>query len=252
MNYHPIDTPPAYTDDLDAPLPAANGIPDDFKYDSIVSGCELSIRQHFIRKVYTLLFTQLLVTTIIGGVITMNDSIKNFALSNIWLFFCSLIGSIGFLIAAYVQSRKYPVNLILLAGFTAFEGYMIGVATCLYDTGIVVEALAITLIIFIGLTLFAFQTKYDFTSWIGVLNAVLFALIGVGFIWFFFTPSSTAELVYSSIGAIVFSGYILVDTQLVMRKFNVEEEVPAAISLYLDIINLFLNILRILAAQRDD
>lgn len=254
MSYAPINNPPVYSDNPEQSQTQTglDNIPDDFKYDTNVSGCELTIRQHFIKKVYTLLFLQLLITGAIGAFISLNQSVQNFALTNIWLFFVSIAGSIGFLIAAYVQSRRYPINLILLTGFTVFEGYIIGVATSLYDTQIVLEALTITLVVFIGLTLFAFQTKYDFTSWAGILNSVLFCLIGIGFIWFFFQPSSTAELVYSSIGAIVFSGYILVDTQLIMRKFNVEEEVPAAISLYLDIINLFLNILRILSASQSD
>lgn len=254
MSYAPINNPPVYSDNPGQSETEAgiDNIPDDFKYDTNVSGCELTIRQQFIKKVYTLLFLQLLITGAIGAFISLNQTVQNFALTNIWLFFVSIAGSIGFLIAAYVQSRKYPINLVLLTGFTIFEGYIIGVATSLYDTQIVLEALTITLVVFIGLTLFAFQSKYDFTSWIGVLNSVLFCLIGIGFIWFFFKPSSTAELVYSSIGAIVFSGYILVDTQLIMRKFNIEEEVPAAISLYLDIINLFLNILRILSASQSD
>jgi len=62
----------------------------------------------------------------------------------------------------------------------------------------------------------------------------------------FFPGNSTVELVYSGISALIFSAYILVDTQMVMRKSHVEEEIAAAISLYLDIINLFLSILRIL------
>jgi FtsH-binding integral membrane protein len=250
MSYQPLSNPPEYADNT--AVPPHDPLADDFKYDTVVSGCELSIRQHFVRKVYTLLFCQLLLTTGIGALICMNESVKTFALTNIWLFFVSIFGAIGTMIGAYVQSRKYPVNLVLLLFFTLFEGYTVGVATSLYDTNIVVEAMVLTLIIFIGLTAFAFQSKYDFTSWAGVLNSCLFALIGIGFIWFFFAPSSTMELVYSSVAAIVFSGYILVDTQLIMRRFNIEDEVPAAINLYLDVLNLFLNILRILASQRDD
>lgn len=256
MSYQPVNNPPAYSDTPDE-YQGSNGIfgtspEDDFKYDTVVSGCALEIRQQFIRKVYILLFFQLLATTAMGALISVNDSVKEWCLTNMWLFFVSIAGSFGFLIGAYIQAKKYPVNMFLLAGFTLCEGYMIGVATSLYDTQLVLEALVITLVIFVGLTLFAFQTKYDFTSWVGVLNSCLFALIGIGFVYMFFAPSNTMELVYGSVGAIVFSGYILVDTQLVMRKFNVEEEVPAAISLYLDVINLFLNILRILASQRDD
>merc|ERR1712093_811636 len=51
---------------------------------------------------------------------------------------------------------------------------------------------------------------------------------------------------------LIFSAYILVDTQLIMRHYHVEEEIAAAFSLYLDIINLFLNILRILNSQQNN
>lgn len=68
----------------------------------------------------------------------------------------------------------------------------------------------------------------------------------------FFPYNSTVELLYSGLAAVIFSGYILVDTQLIMRHYHVEEEIAAAISLYLDIINLFLAILRILNSQQNN
>lgn len=63
--------------------------------------------------------------------------------------------------------------------------------------------------------------------------------------------NSKVELVYGAIAALIFSAYILVDTQLVMRHYHVEEEIAAAISLYLDVLNLFLAILRILNNQNN-
>jgi FtsH-binding integral membrane protein len=68
----------------------------------------------------------------------------------------------------------------------------------------------------------------------------------------FFPYNSTVELAYSGIAALIFSAYILVDTQLVLKHYHVEEEIAAAISLYLDIINLFLAILRILNNQQSN
>ena len=68
----------------------------------------------------------------------------------------------------------------------------------------------------------------------------------------FFPTNSKIELVYGLVAALIFSAYILVDTQLVMRHYHVEEEIAAAMSLYLDIINLFLAILRILNSQQNN
>jgi FtsH-binding integral membrane protein len=53
--------------------------------------------------------------------------------------------------------------------------------------------------------------------------------------------------VYALLGCIIFSGYILFDTWLIMDKLSPHDHIMAAIMLYLDIINLFLYLLRLLA-----
>ena len=52
------------------------------------------------------------------------------------------------------------------------------------------------------------------------------------------------------LGAIVFSCFIVFDTHLLIHKLSPEEYIVAAINLYLDIINLFLEILKILDAMK--
>lgn len=238
----------------EAPPPRAEDdvVPDDFKYTGTVSGCHLSIRQAFIRKVYTILSLQLLITLGVGAVITMNAGIRAWTLSNQWLFWVSLFGSLGLLLGTYLTQRSYPKNLIFLFAFTLCEAYLVGVVSSLYDTRIVIQALIITVVVFAGLTAIAMQTKYDFTGWAGVLSGLLWFLIAFGFVMMFFPYSSMAELIYSGIGALVFSAYILFDTQQIMNSYHPEDEIPAAIALYLDLINLFLNILRILQQTNDN
>jgi len=163
----------------------------------------------------------------------------------------SLFGSIGFMLLTFWKRKSYPTNLIFLGIFTGLEAYAVSVITSFYDSKIVLEALIFTLAIFVALTLFACQTKYDFTSWMPYLFGGLWVVIIFGFMSAFFPHSSKVELGYGVVCALIFSGYILVDTQLVMRHYHVEEEIAAAISLYLDIINLFLSILRILNSQQN-
>ena len=64
--------------------------------------------------------------------------------------------------------------------------------------------------------------------------------------------SETLEFVVSVGGAVVFCGFILFDTHLIMHKLSPEEYVLASVNLYLDFINLFIYILRILQAFRRD
>ena len=206
----------------------------------------------FIRKVYTILTFQILLTTGLSALSFFSNGYRNWIQSNAWMMWVSLFGAIGMMLLTYWKRKSYPTNLIFLAGFTGLEAYSISVICSFYESRIVIQALILTLAIFAFLTAFACQSKYDFTSWMPYLFGGLWILIIFGFMAAFFPHGKTIELIYGVVAALIFSGYILVDTQLVMRHYHVEEEIAAAISLYLDIINLFLAILRILNSQNNN
>lgn len=63
-----------------------------------------------------------------------------------------------------------------------------------------------------------------------------------------FFYSEVVELAFAAAGALLFCGFIIYDTHLLMHKLSPEEYILAAINLYLDIINLFLHLLRLLEA----
>ncbi|OAA60244.1 bax inhibitor family protein [Niveomyces insectorum RCEF 264] len=235
-----------------APRSSEDNLPDDFKFGGSVAEATVDIRNQFVRKVYAILSVQLLATGVLSAVSFFNDGYRVWVQSHPALVFVSLFGSIGFLLLTFWKRRSYPTNLIFLTGFTLLEAYSISVIVSFYNAGVVLNAVVLTAGIFVFLTIFACQTKYDFTSWLPYLFGGLWALILFGFMAMFFPYNSTAELIYGGVTALIFSGYILVDTQLVLRKHHVEEEIAAAISLYLDIINLFLAILRILNSQQNN
>ncbi|KAI3341185.1 transmembrane BAX inhibitor motif-containing protein [Ustulina deusta] len=235
-----------------APRSSEDNIPDDFKFGGSVAEATVDIRNQFIRKVYTILTAQLVATAVVSGFSFWNKDYKAWIQSHGTLVWISLFGSIAFLCLTYWKRKSYPTNLLFLSGFTLLEAYTISVIVSFYQTQIVLNAVILTGGIFIFLTLFACQTKYDFTSWMPYLFGALWGLLLFGFMAAFLPYSSTGELIYGGLAALVFSGYILVDTQLVLRKHHVEEEIAAAISLYLDIINLFLAILRILNSQSNN
>lgn len=247
MSYQPVSSqPPAYGEDPNA-RSANDALADDFKYSVNVASCELPVRQMFIRKVYALLTMQILGTVVIGYIIKLNQSLQNWCLDNLWLYFVSVAGTLGFAIATSIKARSYPINLFLLAGFTICESYGVGLVCSFVDSDVVVQALLITFILFVGLTVFAFQSKYDFTSWQGALGMGVWALIAIGFVNMFFPGRSKGfEVLYSGAGALIFAAYILVDTQHIMKTYSLDEEVSATLALYLDILNLFLFILRLL------
>ena len=251
---HYSSQPPSYQAEplLNEPRSEDDNVPDDFKFGGSVAEATLPVRMMFIRKVYSILTVQLIFTTALSAVSFWSTSYRTWIKSNQWMLWVSLFGAIGFMLLTFWKRKSYPTNLLFLAGFTGLEAYAISVITSFYDSKIVLQALIFTMGIFVALTLFACQSKYDFTSWMPYLFGALWVLIIFGFMSAFFPYNSKVELGYGIVAALIFSGYILVDTQLIMRHYHVEEEIAAAISLYLDVINLFLAILRILNSQQNN
>jgi len=120
-------------------------------------------------------------------------------------------------------------------------------------------AVAITMGVTLALTIFAFQTKIDFTTCGGVLCALLIALVIAGF-FFAFMPWSKTKYTMIGIGvagALIFSLYIIYDTQMMMGgkheyALDPEEYIFASLMIYLDVINLFLYILMIVRGSGSD
>jgi FtsH-binding integral membrane protein len=179
-------------------------------------------------------------------------------MSNIWLFYLALVGTIIImLVLACCESvaRSYPVNMILLMAFTLMESLLVGCITTQYKTDTIFIAVGLTIVVVVGITLFAFQTKIDFTGcgvYLFVLGLVLF---GFGLLAILIR-SQILNIVYAACGTALFSFYLVFDTQIMMggkHKYSIspEDYVMAALSLYVDIINLFLMILRLVSAAKD-
>jgi len=103
------------------------------------------------------------------------------------------------------------------------------------------------------------QTKIDFTMCGGILFCVLFVFILFGLLMAILplmgVDIELLHLVYCGIGVLIFSIYLIYDTQMMMggnHKYSIspEEYIFAAIAIYLDIINIFLYILRIVGAAK--
>lgn len=100
--------------------------------------------------------------------------------------------------------RKTPHNYIALMVFTFAESFLVGVISSMYQYHIVLTAVVITAVICIALTIFAFQTKIDFTIYNGLLFVLLIVLSLFGLILMFWRHS-VAHLIYSCLGALLFS-----------------------------------------------
>lgn len=168
---------------------------------------------------------------------------------------------IGFLIPLIVElallfgmmwadrSGKSTLALALLFGFTFFTGLVLGPVINLYVANgaghVVTQAFVATAVTFGGLTVYAMNTKADFSSWGKPMFFILIGVVIAGLLNAFVFKSTMGSLVISSITAILFSGYILYDTQNIIRGAY-ESPIMAAVGMYLNILNLFISLLNIL------
>lgn len=213
------------------------------------------MRVGFIKKVYGVLTAQLVVTALIASV-GFNSDVKAYYAYNMWLFWVSFGISIGVLIplACFPKiARKVPINYILLFIFTACEAIMISyLIAAVDDWRICLAATVLTIAVTIALTAYACTTKTDFTF----LGGILFVSITIMFfsglfgIWF----GTWLRILYCCLGVLVYSIYLIFDTQLVMGKFglqfDIDDYIIAALNIYLDIIQIFIYILSILNDSR--
>merc|ERR1712112_165073 len=232
--------------------------------DMAMSFSDKAVRRGFIRKVYSIISVQLLLTF---GVCFLFKSVGAIryglhpgnAGPLFWsvLVICAVI-TFGVIIAMSCVKklrRSFPTNFILLALFTLAESVIIGMNVIPYDDDVVLIAAGCTAGVVIVLTIFAFQTKIDFTVCGGALVCVLFVFVLFGFLMAFLPYVETLHLLYAGIGVLIFSLYLVYDTQMMMggeHKYSVspEEYIFAAIAIYLDKINIFLQILRLVAAAK--
>ncbi|XP_067304005.1 glutamate receptor, ionotropic, N-methyl D-aspartate-associated protein 1b (glutamate binding) isoform X2 [Pseudorasbora parva] len=238
--------------------PVQNDPPPDYEKEEFDSfGLDnKAIRRTFIRKVFSVLSLQLAVTCGFVALFTFEPNVKLFVKMNTWTYW---VGYLIFLVPYCVIlccgdfRRKHPWNLISLSILTLAMSYMIGVISSFYDTKVVMMAVGITVVVCFTVIVFSLQTKYDFTSCYGVLF-VCFIIVFVFGILCIFLYSRILELIYASLGALLFTCFLAVDTQLLLGNkslsLNPEEYVYASLNLYLDIIQIFLYILRIFGRSR--
>merc|ERR1719310_1715373 len=159
--------------------------------------------------------------------------------------------------------RKTPLNYILLLAFTLAESVLVGFVSIQYTTESVLIVLGITALVVCALTLFACQTSYDFTGLGPYLFCAVMVLMGFGFLLMIgswmgvgYEAMRGYRLCYAACGALIFSMYIVYDTQLIVGgkhkkfQFGVDDYAMAAISLYIDIVQLFLMLLQMFGQRR--
>ncbi|XP_058241442.1 protein lifeguard 1 [Hemibagrus wyckioides] len=214
-----------------------------------------TVRKAFIRKVFSVVTVQLLVTFSIVCVFTFSETVRKAVQDEIWIYLSSYIIFMVVALALSFSSslcRKHPWNFIALSVVTLSLSFMVGTVASYHDTTAVIIAMGSTLVISFSIIIFSAQTRVDFTVCNGILIVLAVDLLMFGFFSTFYY-SNVLQIVYGSLGALLYALFLAVDCQMVLgrQKYSLspEEYVFAALVIYLDIIAIFLYILMILGGS---
>lgn len=224
---------------------------------------EKELRNRFVSRVYTILCIQLTFTSLMLSIVMSSTRFKNVLKGRdvIAYFYISL--AISFIILIYLicnkaARRSHPQNVILLSLFTLSYSLVVTFISCQYQTVSVSFAFGATALITFIITIWSKTTNFDITKYVHIIcyiSIVYIILSTFGIIIIaIFNPSllgsQKLDIALGLFGGLLGCIYLVYDTQMILGgrqlELSEEEHVFAAISLYLDILQIFLNILRLM------
>jgi FtsH-binding integral membrane protein len=207
-------------------------------------------RATLVRRTYSLVLVSVLVT-IVGA---------SFGLSQPQLMaavaqhpFIAFFASLAPLLMATRKKTDFPFNIGLVLLFNFVMGVIISPALYFYgrtQPGLIGQAAVLTIGAFGILTIYAFVSRRDFSAWGSFLIVGLWVLIGTMLLNFFF-QNAAVDLWLASVAVLLFSGLLVFDTWRLRNFYGPDEYVGAAVQIYLDLLNIFMAILRVLGNRRN-
>jgi FtsH-binding integral membrane protein len=207
-------------------------------------------RATLVRRTYSLVLVSVLVTMVGASFGLSQPRLMQAVAEHPFIaFFCSLAP----LLLATRKKAEFPMNIGLVLLFNFVMGVIISPALYIYgrqQPGLIGQAAVLTLGAFGILTLYAFVSRRDFSAWGSFLIVGLFVLIGTS-ILNFFIGNATADLWLAGVAVLLFSGLLVFDTWRLRNQYGPDEYVGAAVNIYLDLLNMFMAILRIMGNRRN-
>jgi FtsH-binding integral membrane protein len=202
-------------------------------------------RATLVRRTYLLVFAGVLVTMVGAWFGLSQPSIMGAVAAHPFLSFLCTFAP---LMLAQTMRDRFPANIGLTLAFTFAEG--VWLSPLLYvmqqqSPGIIGQAALLTGSTFGVLTLYATFSRRDFSAWGGFLTIGLWVLIAT-MLLNFFVKSAAADLWMAGVGTLIFGGLLVFDTWRLRNVYGPDDYVIAAVNIYLDLLNLFLFILRLL------
>lgn len=214
------------------------------------------IREGFIAKVFGIITYQVFLTSIVVCLGLLNSSFQEYLLKSNISYYTALFMAVFLLFLPLCYPNLFtsvPMNYIMITLFTLSYSWIIASITCVYNITSVVIALFLTLVSVITLTIYAWKTEKDFSVSGGTLFVCLVLLIFSSIISvFFYIPLLILLIIFISLA--LASAYLIYDIQLLIGKkrvkYSEDDYILAAIEIYVDIIQLFIQLLSIFGSKK--
>jgi uncharacterized protein len=197
-------------------------------------------------------------TGVVALAVAHSPAALDLLLGNQILFYALLFGQLGIVIAFSSVATRVGTGVaaLLFFAYAALTGVTFSTLFLVYTASSIASTFFVTAGAFAGLSFFGLVTKRDLSA---AGRFMVFALIGViiASVVNLFIKSSGLDWLITVVGVLVFAGLTAYDTQRLkelFRRGGTHANLPlvGALTLYLDFINMFLFLLRILGSRRRD
>ena len=224
---------------------------------------ELSMSQAFpilMRKVYVWMAFALVITGVCAFGVADSPGIITAIYSNQVILWGLVIAELALVIGitAAINKLSLTTATLLFILYSAINGVMLSSIFLVYTASSIASVFFITAGTFAVMAFIGYTTKTDLTSMGKILLMALIGLIIASLVNVFFVKSSGFYLILSYVGVLVFVGLTAYDSQKIKQMLQMAPDAGegaqklallGALSLYLDFINLFIYLLRIMGRR---
>lgn len=223
-----------------------------------------SLAKNFMANVFAYMFGALAITGVIAWYFSRSEALLQYIINPTTgaatpLFYIAAFAPLGLVFLMSLGQRKMsaPVLLAVYLIYSALNGIAFSTLFLFYPVGTIYVAFGVTALTFGVMSVVGYTTSTDLTKLGGILSMALIGII-IAMIVNWFVGSSQIDYIISIFGVIIFTGLTAYDVQKLKRiGAGVEYEsasskklaIMGALDLYLDFINLFLFLLRLMSSR---
>jgi len=206
-------------------------------------------------RVYAHMSLAVVVSMIVSYFVGTSPELLAFFFTGVmkWIVIFAPLAAIFGIAMVLGNDPSKPVAQLCLHGFAALMGLSFSMIFAVFAMGSIVSAFMGAAILFGTMSLYGYFTKRSLASmgqfmFVGLIAIVIASIVNI------FIGSTVMQMVISALAIIIFLGLTAYDTQQIREELSVDAsdaaEVRGALTLYMDFINLFLNLLQLFGDRK--